>query len=332
MAVTDRKKNHFENNLNFSTLKSVLLRQNNRFSWVISSGLIMKTHVELDFCLFNTASNADKNSSASSTSTDPLATRLEAKLENGQTPDNDNNLNVEKELREAGTQGAASDSTANSAEPDSTGDVKTQNKNNSNSVGKDINLKNHENGHKDTDDSKVVLQNDASVKSTDTEPDSTSDKGCEAATKSEEPSTSGSSSGSGDTASGSRGGTSSTCDGPSGSGDSSSGSSDAASDKPSGSSSGPGCSSASSSGSSSSDAGPSGSGCSSSAGPSGSGVQVEFSLRIRHLTGKKCILSISQHQALAPPDFFCKRIYADFNIFPLHISAVGPFNRLLLDF
>lgn len=239
----------------------------------------MRTDVDLDFCMFNTASNADNNSSASSSSTDPLATRLEAKLENGQTPDNDNNLNVEKELREAGSQDAASDSTANSAEPDSTGDVKTQNKNNSNSVGKDINLKNHENGHKDTDDSKVVLQNDASVKSEDTEPDSTSDKGCEAATKSEEPSTSGSLSGSGDTASGSGGGNSSTCDGPSGSGsgDSSSGSSDTASDKPSGSSSGPGCSSASSSGSSSSDAGPSGSGCSSSEGPSGSGVQVEFS-------------------------------------------------------
>ncbi|XP_053394815.1 protein phosphatase 1G-like isoform X2 [Mercenaria mercenaria] len=214
------------------------------------------------------ADNSDaKNNNATSTSADPIAARLDTKLENGQTPDNDNNLNVEKELREAETHGATT-------EPDSTGDVKTENKNSSSSSAKVKPIKNGENSHEAAQGD--MLQNDACVKSE--EPDSTSDKGSEVDKKPGDSTTAATDviessqfSSSRETPSGSGGGSS-------GSNESQSGMEDGPSSAGGSSDSSSACSSSSGSGagSSGSGTGSSDAGCSSS-GPSGSGVQASGS-------------------------------------------------------
>ncbi|KAL4236539.1 Protein phosphatase 1G [Mactra antiquata] len=191
--------------------------------------------------------SGDANNSAS----DPLVTSLDEKLENGQ-PDNDNNLNAEKELLQA--EKNVSEKISDNAEPDSTGDVKIEN--NSIKV-----VSNGENGDVDSD-SKVKDEN---VVNTVSEPDSTSDSdginnksvsGMDGA-NTDSVVTSGSSSSS-DRSSSSAGCSSSSVVAASSSGSSSS---------VSGSSSSGACSSASSSSSSGAASG-------SCDGPSGSGVQA----------------------------------------------------------
>ncbi|KAH3734007.1 hypothetical protein DPMN_040446 [Dreissena polymorpha] len=114
-------------------------------------------------------SNADSNNSAA----DPLATNLANRLDSEQ-PDNDNNLNVEKELREAKVK---SDS-----EPDSTNTE--QNKNNSNKDCSDSKHSKISNGETnecmEAEDSKIVRSAKSNTDNHDkagssTEPDSSSD-------------------------------------------------------------------------------------------------------------------------------------------------------------
>lgn len=220
--------------------------------------------------------DGDKNTSASG---DPVAQRLEDRLENEQ-PDNDNNLNVEKELRDSKSAIKPKDG---EVEPDSTDDPssKQTNVNNSNSeTVKSEPIPNGESSGKHSSECSDQVEAKPETKDESVEPDSTSDKSGEKDTNSSSQTAKSDSSSSGtcsaDPSEPTVSGSSSVQPSGSGVGSSSSSSSSAdCSEGPSGSSagsSGPSGSGAGSSGPSGSGAGPSGS--SSEAGSSGLYAEV----------------------------------------------------------